>query len=428
MVVIYDNALPTFAASGAIGALALVFALVLRRRSGRTRLPRHLDPDLRGVHTHAQLLTLMSQHVATMPALLPRQWSGGADAAAGSACVRVLQFNTLARGLSSAPHAPTPFAACEPSNYGGFDAIEQPACALDWSTRKWRVLQEALRFEPDIVALEEVDQFHDFFGPALDVAGYEALHHAVADAPGLRFGYYSDGVVLAWRRDKLRLGSSLRSSAGRASIVATLEHTASRRSLVVACTHLSAKTGQPKEDRRTAQVRELLREVEGARAAAAEPCALVVLGDLNTDPHSVSHPSAHVAKAVPLVLERGLSSAYPLSADEAQHALPTNQLWTTWKRRGKYEARHQIDYVLYAGARCVGRLEPPCAADVGQRGLPSPAYPSDHIALAADLELDGAGAERDGRLSSSSIVRAATRDAQGGGAAEPERGGGSAAS
>ena len=38
------------------------------------------------------------------------------------------------------------FVRCEPS-------------ALDWNTRRWRLIEEIIRYDPDIICLQEVDHF-----------------------------------------------------------------------------------------------------------------------------------------------------------------------------------------------------------------------------------------------------------------------------
>ena len=89
-------------------------------------------------------------------ALLPRTFVDATylkdDLHATNNTIRVLQFNVLARGLSSPP------------NNGGF--LLSPVDCLDFEHyRKYRLLEEILRFEPDIVTLEELDHYDDFFKP-----------------------------------------------------------------------------------------------------------------------------------------------------------------------------------------------------------------------------------------------------------------------
>ena len=62
--------------------------------------------------------------------------------------------------------------------------------------------------------------------------------------------------------------------------------------------------------------------------------AVLLMGDLNTDPFDVE--GHHIAAVVPAILgarELGLRSAYELPVKGDRKA------YTTWKRRGDYEAR-----------------------------------------------------------------------------------------
>ena len=38
--------------------------------------------------------------------------------------------------------------------------MECPAEALSWAVRRWRILEELIRHEPDIICLQEVDHFN----------------------------------------------------------------------------------------------------------------------------------------------------------------------------------------------------------------------------------------------------------------------------
>ncbi|KAG8462114.1 hypothetical protein KFE25_011564 [Diacronema lutheri] len=375
------------------GAMVLVAtaAWLWARANPRPRLPHRVDPALQRVTTRAQLDAVVA-HGCAEP-LMCRAWT--AERRADARVVRVLQFNTLAHGLSALPAAPMPFRATAPPSSGGLDRVECPERTLDWERRRWLLLAEVLRHDADVIALQEVDHFADFFEPALDAAGYDALFQPVsAPSSGEKFGGYTDGVALAWRREALglvRVHAMRAGCAGRASIVATLAPTrAGGRPLVVASAHLTARTGQAREDQRARQVGTLLADIERARRGAdgtrsASP--VILAGDLNTDPHDVRHPHPHVAKALPKLMAYGLRSSYPLARGEDAHGAGS-ALWTTWKRRGEYEAKHQIDYIFTIGATCLARLEPPSDAHVGEARLPSPRYPSDHIAIAADLLLD----------------------------------------
>ena len=149
--------------------------------------------------THLQRIA--STHPDTpspLPSLLSRTFTSKKDIRS----VRILQFNLLARGLSSPP------------KNGGF--VASPVASLDFDNyRKYRLLEEILRFDPDIVTLEEMDQYDDFFQPLMSKFGYDSIFQPKLDAPTLgiwnekmkekdkvgQVPYYSDGSGIFWKRN-----------------------------------------------------------------------------------------------------------------------------------------------------------------------------------------------------------------------------------
>jgi hypothetical protein len=96
----------------------------------------------------------------------------------------------------------------------------------------------------------------------------------------------------------------------------------------------------------------------------------------------------------------GVSSSLMIDDKEENEEV---EVWTTWKARkkegGEKVVKHCIDYILYApppshtessiGVRALGVLDLLRTDEVGPDFLPSSSYPSDHIAIAADLEVIG---------------------------------------
>jgi mRNA deadenylase 3'-5' endonuclease subunit Ccr4 len=120
--------------------------------------------------------------------------------------VRFLQFNVLARGLSSPPVN------------GGF--VLSPVDSLHFKNyRRYRLLEEILRFSPDVVTLEELDHYDDFFQPLMSKFGYSSIYQPKLGAPGVNIWdnrmteeekgdqepYYSDGSGIFWKRDQFKL-------------------------------------------------------------------------------------------------------------------------------------------------------------------------------------------------------------------------------
>ena len=76
--------------------------------------------------------------------------------------VRVVQYNTLADGLSG-----------KRKDLGRFSRAKKPI--LDWENRKHGLLQEMLLHDPDIITCQEIDHYHDWFLPKLLRKGYYGL-------------------------------------------------------------------------------------------------------------------------------------------------------------------------------------------------------------------------------------------------------------
>jgi hypothetical protein len=146
-----------------------------------------------------------------LPPLLPRSFLSSSSetkqnhhtTATSPSTIRVLQFNVLARGLSSPP------------KNGGF-VLSPPACLEFDAYRKYRLLEEILRFSPDVVTLEELDHYQDFFQPLRAKFGYDSVYQPKLDAPGLGIWekkmkeadkqhqkpFTSDGSGIFWKRNK----------------------------------------------------------------------------------------------------------------------------------------------------------------------------------------------------------------------------------
>ncbi len=170
-------------------------------------LPSSEDPDA----AVAQELISRLEY----PELLPRAMVAVAPPneapAASRRAFSVMQFNLLAEGLSSPPHVTPPIKVKDQqtSAYGGFSSVPNADVVFDWAQRKLRLVQEVLRYLPDLLCVEECDHFGDFLQPALrNVAtpngpvSYDGIFAPKRDSPSLKlFGFYSDGSGILWRTD-----------------------------------------------------------------------------------------------------------------------------------------------------------------------------------------------------------------------------------
>ena len=133
--------------------------------------------------------------------------------------------------------------------------------------------------------------------------------------------------------------------------------------------------------------------------------AILLTGDLNAAPSDGTGytPLAYSAvKSHPLGLRSVMNDDYePLILQKNEKK---ESVWTTWKARRKHGVesvtKHCIDYILYSrpnektnndngkpGFRPISALELFKTEDIGESLLPSALYPSDHVAIAADLQL-----------------------------------------
>ncbi|PFX20057.1 Nocturnin [Stylophora pistillata] len=306
--------------------------------------------------------------VEKFPPLLQRTFisteSEGKVANGETSEFRVLQWNVLADALSTS--SPT-------DNF-----IKCPPEALLWSKRKLRTLQGILMYDPDIIALEEVDHFQDFFLPSLQKLGYEGLFVAKRDSPCLKFANNSgpDGCALFYDRERFSLKNhrdvSLKDSNGeitnQVALILNLFDKIQGKTLCVAVTHLKAKEGY--EDLRLSQGKSLLQSVS---ECVSEDKAAIVLGDFNAEP---SEPVCELMEDNQYL---SLKNAYVTATGR-------NPESTTWKIRPGKEVKHSIDYVWYSdNLNVTGCLEFPESDSIPEERCPSLHYPSDHFSLVFDF-------------------------------------------
>ncbi|KAK0398026.1 hypothetical protein QR680_002394 [Steinernema hermaphroditum] len=81
-----------------------------------------------------------------------------------------------------------------------------PSWSLDWNYRKSIILKDIIRFEPDIIALQEVEteQFSVYFCPKLEEYGYSGVfaQKTRAKTMDVQESNRVDGCALFWRKSK----------------------------------------------------------------------------------------------------------------------------------------------------------------------------------------------------------------------------------
>ena len=106
------------------------------------------------------------EELQSFPAKIERNWRNLSSEAAGEDCIRVLQWNHLSQCLGTKCDK---LVRCDPR-------------ALLWTTRRWRILEELLAQDADIICLQEVDHF-DLLERALGSVGYSGRFLAKPDSP-----------------------------------------------------------------------------------------------------------------------------------------------------------------------------------------------------------------------------------------------------
>lgn len=108
------------------------------------------------------------------------------------AVIRVLQFNVLADGL-----------ALKPSSVTRLSRV--PVELLDWKYRKDKLLYEILQYHPDVITMQEVDHYYDFFWPKLQEHGYIGVFAPKPTSGTLDTNAYPDGCAIFIQSKRLRI-------------------------------------------------------------------------------------------------------------------------------------------------------------------------------------------------------------------------------
>ena len=332
------------------------------------KLPKTIDPDAK---SRTKLLQVMESLDKKHPKLLKRAFFE--SRIFNPVAVRLLQFNMLAEGLSSEP------------DFGGF--TQTPVDSLDFHKfRKFRVLKELLRYNADIIAIEECDHFDDFFLPALKLHGYDGRFFPKRNATTLKFGAdkFSDGVALVWNTKSISLkeidhmyyeSDTPGTVWSQVGVIGRFERGHCGRTFLVAATHLKAKAKPENEERRVLQARQLLDKLDSMKRDREN---VVVMGDFNTEPIVEYYDKQCTYDMIhehPLKLK----SAYKCRAG-------SEPPYTTCKIRKNGETCHTIDYIFIpVDSIALSTLEIPELSSLPESRLPGYSYPSDHLAIGCDV-------------------------------------------
>ena len=334
---------------------------------------------------------------------------------------RVLQFNMLADGLCGLRQ-----------DIGAFSRAKLND--VIWERRKSQLLHEILQYDPDVITLQECDHYYDCFLPVLTERGYDGLFAPKPASACLEVSENSDGCALFIRRSKLRILSSEtltfafakiesadksggndsndvgkirpQNQVALISVCELITDDEKSPKIIICTTHLKAQKNIVGEIYRYKEIVQLLNELDrvfnSIKVCGNDPVVLLT-GDLNATPSSDSTGYTSLAYSAVKAHHLGLRSV--LNDDlvdfysNKETIFEAKNIWTTWKarRKGSKEVvtKHCIDYIMYtpvssehrSAIRPLAALGLYASEDLGDELLPSSSYPSDHVAIAADLEI-----------------------------------------
>lgn len=296
------------------------------------------------------------------PVIERRVVSAAATAAPSVAkTVTVLQWNVLADGLAQTDKFPV-----DPGH-------------LEWEHRAPLILKELSSSGADIMCMQELNHWEEYFKPKMEELGYKGIFIAKEKSPTVKLGYPADGCSIFYRASRFEAVSEGKgevymgedgSPMTQHNLRITLRDRETSRELVVATTHLKAKAGEEENKLRVAQTKQLLAGLQQdcSDPEGSVPRLVILAADFNTTPEMepVKLVQCHPIGLQSVLQPEGLFQAH----------------FSTWKFRGEKEKKELIDFMWHSK-----ELEPvsgwamPTEVEIGEKGLPNEGYPSDHLSL-----------------------------------------------
>lgn len=275
--------------------------------------------------------------------------------------LRIQQYNVLADGLS----------ALRP-DLGGFSRATPEM--LNWDNRKHRLLDEIKKYDADIITLQEVDHYYDFFLPEMNKLGYIGHFAPKPTSACLDVSGNNDGCAMFIRRSRMRviscetttLALSVANLEGgeiiedeeslklqnQVGLIAVCEFICGRSTwgeeggagnatkkispppLIICTTHLKASKTSTGERYRQKGVQQILEEVDKIHrtlAVSGRRPPVILTGDFNavSDSREYRPLTYEAVKRHRLGLRSVYNEDVPLSSD----SLSSGELYTVWKYR-----------------------------------------------------------------------------------------------
>lgn len=274
--------------------------------------------------------------------ILARNWINIDDNTSSNDTISLLTWNTLADKLAE-----------------GFTTITDPSI-LAWENRKELSLNIIKQHNYDIICLQEVDHYDDWFKPNLNNLGYDSIFQP-------KYNDINDGICIFWKTNKFKLVDDIalryiKSSQVALFVILSFVSNESQK-LCVGTTHLKAKPEF--KDTRVEQGKVFMNTLD--HITNVHHCPIIFGGDMNDEPDS----------SVINIFKSKYKSIYNND----------NCKWTTWKKR-QYVVKRCIDYIFYDeySIKPVSFLEIP-KDEQCPNILPASYHSSDHMSIACRFKI-----------------------------------------
>ncbi|KAG7381714.1 hypothetical protein PHYPSEUDO_005713 [Phytophthora pseudosyringae] len=286
---------------------------------------------------------------------------------------------------------------------------------LRWKNRSKNleaVFASSLPVSPDVICLQEVDSYDEFWAAAMKRLGYEGSDAAMLVSL-LRCSEWflfvkktstkPDGVAVFWNEKKLKVKGSKQvsldlpngdesdidhellsraSTRGSVGAIVHFEHLKTQLELVVATTHLFWDPMQ--EDVKLLQVRRMLRTIEEFTSTLDPSTPTIFSGDFNSLPDSKVYSF--------ITSKNHFSSAYAQYNSDGEPKF-TNVNGDAETDDGKMVPRFvgTLDYIFYRSPRMrpAALMELMSFEDASKEvALPSTISPSDHLPLLCEFHIN----------------------------------------
>ena len=293
--------------------------------------------------------------------------------------ITVMQFNMLADGLCGA--------YTNKINDKTFLNVDKEC--LQWTYRGIKICEEILRFEPDIIGIEECDQL-EYLMKYLKPKGYESFYQIKTTSPikkiceslsaerNEEIKMNLDGVAIIYKKNKFKIINDndiqkidTNNEYKVFGLAIRLNVKSINKDILFIVTHLKSTKTLDGEKLREKQINLLLKNL----IKNDDNLPIILCCDLNANPKLNKKGYQPLCYNSLTNSDLGYESVYELANGKEPD-------FTTFKLREKGQDKHTIDYIFING----GKWNVIKTLNIPNEGLiPNWNYPSDHFSLMAQL-------------------------------------------